>query len=267
MSVGPGSSGAKSETQHNKTEHNETEHNDNDVSFRALTEVRRSAAKTRRLSSSQMDALLIMAGGLRVNLLLRGPVGTGKRWIARHIARTLTLLGENVEFVSKFFTVLPQGQVVIDAAALPLALAQLQRASLIVIDHVPPQPQAASMFFAHLDLLCRIVRCPGVPAPLVSKSSSSTTPSTTIPSLSSSSTSSSPAASDDTPEQLAFGGLQLLTTQNTSDAQNVQSEVAWHRSVDANSLTSGVVINNAPASTASTISGSPHDSLRIVVFQ
>jgi hypothetical protein len=129
----------------------------------------------------------------------------------RHLAHSLGKLGEDVEPLAKFYNVLPSGQFVLDAAALPIAWAQLQRATVIVIDDVPAQPAAASAFFAYLDVLARVARCQS-PRPPPSSTAISTADGEGAAykkwrtSLG--------GASDEAPEQLSFGGLQLLATQN-----------------------------------------------------
>ncbi len=119
-----------------------------------LKALRKSA---RQLSPSQTEVLLLAI--MRTSLLMRGPNGTGKRWIARHVASCLSEIGERVELLTKFFGVSPQGQIWIDSASLPLGMRQLSRATVLVVDDIPSQPLAAAAFFAHLDMLARIARC------------------------------------------------------------------------------------------------------------
>jgi hypothetical protein len=235
----------------------------------ALSAVRRSA-KTRKLSSSQTDALL-MAVGLRLNLLMRGPAGTGKRWILRHVAHTLGQLGEGVELLTKFFNVLPNGQLVLDRAALPFAWSQLQRASVIVIDDVPSQPAAATAFFAYLDLICRIARCQAAPTAVSAAASDDAAAAYKRWRLGNDG---GTVSCDEAPEQLPFGGIQVLATQNhahSSAKTETHPELAWSSSSSAG----GAGAPGAPGEAAgrlgvvisSTGSPSPHDTIKIVVFQ
>lgn len=247
----------------------------------ALGALRRSA-KTRKLSSSQTDALLISVG-LRINLLMRGPAGTGKRWILRHAAHTLGQLGEGVELLAKFFNVLPNGQLVLDAAALPVAWSQLRRASVLVIDDVPSQSTAATAFFAYLDLLCRVARC--ATAPITAPSAAAAVNSSSGPTDVSGRWRVS-AAAEEAPEQLPFGGLQILATQNANNADprtETQPELVWSSSAASHpphAATATPLDATLPAEPSSPLAPrarlglvigsaltSPHDTIKVVVFQ
>jgi len=124
--------------------------------------------------------------------LLTGPKGMGKRWICKHAAHFLTLLGEKVELMVKFFGVSGDGRIWIDAASLPKALEQIKSATALIVHDVPLLH--SSLFFSHLDFVCRMHRC-------------------------------THTEKFEGSEQLPFGGLQLISTQDIIEGEVTEGEM------------------------------------------
>lgn len=141
----------------------------------------------KQLSPSQRSALVAIM--LRLNPLLTGPKGMGKRWISKHAAQFLTVLGEKVELMVKFFGVSADGKIWIDAASVCKALEQIRTATVLMVHDVPVSH--SGLFLAHLDFVCRMHRSYGG------------------------------SGSEKLPfegcEQLPFGGLQVIATQDILD--------------------------------------------------
>lgn len=161
----------------------------------------RDVSRTRKLTRAQAEVVALAF--CKYNLLMRGPPNSGKRWIARHAQILLGMKSnkgtkvETVEIMSKWFTVTPQGQVIIDDAMLAVGMEQIHRATVLIIENVPGHPLAAAAFFAHLDFICKVERCKACRAAATSTS-----------------TSAYAASAVNNPSELPFGGIQIIATQN-----------------------------------------------------
>jgi hypothetical protein len=163
----------------------------------------RELSRTREQTRAQSEVVALAFCGY--NLLLRGPVNSGKRWIARRAGDLLSLRRhggrkvETVEIMSKWFTVNALGQIILDEGSLAVAMEQIQRATVLIIENVPSHPQAAATFFALLDFTCKVERGKARRS-LSGLSGLSGLPRT--------------SCKADSPLQAPFGGLQILATQS-----------------------------------------------------
>lgn len=176
----------------------------------AFLQQMRDISRTRELTRAQSEVVALAF--CKYNLLMRGPANTGKRWIARRAGDLIGLRRFNgskvdtVEIMSKWFTITSGGQIIIDEAALPVAMDQIRRATVLIIENVPCHPQAAAAFFAHLDFICKVERCKSTKLITNAKFTNSLANLTSsLPSQTCNSTSSEP-----------FGGIQIIATQNDS---------------------------------------------------
>lgn len=232
----------------------------------------RDMARTREIPRSQSEVLALAV--LKYNLLMRGPAGMGKRWIARHAGHILALRGEKVEIMSKWFTITPQGQIMIDGASLPVAVEQIRRATVLIIENVPCHPQAAAAFFAHLDFICRIERCKTYQKAQITKDAA-------LKQFN------GECFSMDGPEQSSFGGLQILATQNdtteTEPSPTANNQVLWTTPASATAAVAGNASGSGPSgqtaasgrvtqlglvvSQAAPVAGNPHSEVFVLLFR
>lgn len=171
-----------------------------------LRELRdRSGERPRHRSHADVVALAIC----RYNLMLKGPAGTGKRWIAAHAAAMLEMLERQsatarglprppgkVLVMTKWFSIGPDGQPRIDPGAVGVGTSQILLASVLIVEHVPLEPHAAAAFFALLDFYCRAERCR----------------------LRSDAGASEAHSRGTHPKDLPFGGIQIIATQDDAPA-------------------------------------------------
>jgi hypothetical protein len=177
----------------------------------------------RQPNPGQGEAMIAVI--LRFNLLLRGPAGTGKRWVARQTRDILTRMGNQVETMARWFGVSPSGQLWIDSAQMSAGISQIQRSSVLIVENVPPQPQFAQAFFSHLDFTARMIRA--------SKATAAESPPETF--------------TAELPESLPFGGLQIIATQNdppeNSKEQQQLSTAVTAAAFPPSTSSTGLVLN------------------------
>lgn len=180
---------------------------------------------SKQLLPGQAEVLVLAI--MRTNLLLRGQPGIGKSWIMRDAAKVLKLLGRRVEPLTKFFGVTAHGQLWVDASKKARGMRQLARAAVICVDSAPAAPAAAAAFFAHLDFVARLARAgasgatrgsqrsprsPRTQRALASADAGSDSDESAPPGAAEGAARA--AAGGAAPEDLPFGGLQVLATQH-----------------------------------------------------